>query len=170
MRFCRSIFFKRPTNFWTFCQQKISEWSQWKESRHGKERYRNCQRQTLRQEYLNSSNENSNNILSYIFHKIILTKCNLLFSFHLKFNVRYLASVNFFVWARTHIQWALLNGIMVNRIIWLMVSNWPWLSKQQMSLNSILCIEHLSGYSHHWINGISCGLAQSEPIKWCLLY
>ncbi len=39
-----------------------------------------------------------------------------------------------------------------------------------MSLNSILCIRNTFGYCYHLVNGISYGLAQSDPIKRCLFY
>ena len=51
-----------------------------------------------------------------------------------------------------------------------MVSNWPRLSKHQMYLNTILCEENMFGYCYHSVNGISYGLAQSEPIKRRPLY
>ncbi len=51
-----------------------------------------------------------------------------------------------------------------------MESNWPRLSKHQMSLNSVLCVGNIFGYCYHLINGISYDLAQREPIKRRPLY
>ena len=34
-----------------------------------------------------------------------------------------------------------------------------------MSINNILCIRNIFGSCHHSVNGISYGLAQSDPIK-----
>jgi hypothetical protein len=56
------------------------------------------------------------------------------------------------------VQWVPLNGI-----IWLMGSNWPRFNKSQMSLNNILCIWNIFGSCFHSVNGISFGLAQSDP-------
>ena len=62
-----------------------------------------------------------------------------------------------------------LNGIMVNGIIQLMWSGWPWLNKSQMSLNRMHCIINIFSYCYHSVNGISYGLAQSDTRKECPL-
>jgi hypothetical protein len=51
-----------------------------------------------------------------------------------------------------------------------MGSNWLRLRKHQMSLNSILCRGNMFTCFYHSVNGISYGLAQSEPIKQCQLH
>jgi hypothetical protein len=63
------------------------------------------------------------------------------------------------------LRWVPLNGITINGIIQLMGSNWPRLIKSQISVNIILYVRNIFGYSYHLVNGISYGLAQSDPIK-----
>ena len=67
-------------------------------------------------------------------------------------------------------QWATPNLIMDNGIIRLMGSNWPRLNNSQMSLNNILFVQNKLGHCYPSVNGISYGLAQSDPIKQRPLY
>ncbi len=64
------------------------------------------------------------------------------------------------------IQEALLNGIMVNGIIWSMESNW----NRFTSLLYLMDVSSSFAYCYNSVNVISFSMAQSDPIKQHLQY
>ena len=68
-----------------------------------------------------------------------------------------------------HIQWVPLTGIMDNVINRLMVSNYPDLQVPNYTLITNIGWNSFA-YRYYLVNGISYGLAQSDPIKRRPLY